>query len=92
MMAVLTLILFANNLTQFMLRQSLKKANTSIPNRLGSPCQKPTFKWASHLMQHISLVRIKVSSRVSEIVKNINKTNETIIRAFGSDAMQIYGL
>ena len=92
MMAVLTLILFANNLAQHTLRESLETNNTSIPSRLGSPCKKPTFKWASHLMQHISLVRIKLSDRISELVKNINKTNETIIRAFGSDAVSIYGL
>jgi len=92
MMIVMTLILFINNLAQRKLREHLTEANEAIPNQSGRPISKPTFKWVSYLMRHISVARVKIGEKIYEQIVGLTEAHKIIARAFGSRALQIYGI
>lgn len=92
MVMVMSIILFINNLAQRKLRDALKKENTSIPNQLGKGIKNPTFKWASYLLRNITKVTIEIAEKIYCEIKGIDKAQETIIKAFGDYALQIYKL
>ena len=91
-MMVMSLTLFVNNLAQKKLREYLVKRNTTIPAQTGKSTMNPTFQWASYLLRNITKVHIRLGNLVNDEVKGIKKAQETIIRAFGSHAIRIYGL
>jgi hypothetical protein len=70
----------------------LTDKKTSIPTQLGRATTKPTFKWASYLMRNITKVQIKIADEIYDQIKGIEKVQETIIRAFGDFALEIYSL
>jgi transposase len=92
MVMVMSFVLFINNLAQKKLRDYLTDKKTSIPTQLGRATTRPTFKWASYLMRNITKVRIKIADEIYDQIKGIEKVHETIIRAFGDFALEIYGL
>ena len=92
MMAVLTLILFLNNLCQLSLREELEKTAQTVPDQKGRPTQKPTFAWVAALMKNVTLIKVKLAGEISESVQSTTKAWQTIVKAFGSNAIAIYGL
>ena len=92
MLMVMSLTLFTNNLAQRKLRDFLKEQKIGVYSQLGRTTQSPTFKWASMVMRNITRVKIIVSGTVHNMVKGIKKDQETIIKAFGPYAMEIYGI
>ena len=92
MIMVMSIILFINNLAQKKLRDYLAEKDESILSQLGKATKKPTFKWASYLMRNITKVKIIVSDKIYDEIKGIEKVQETIIKAFGDYALEIYGL
>ena len=92
MLMVMSLTLFTNNLAQIKLRSFLREKETGISNQLGRMTQNPTFKWASMVMKNITRVKFIVTNKIHNFVKGIRKDQETIIKAFGPYAMEIYGL
>jgi transposase len=92
MVTVMSIILFINNLAQKKLRDFLIEKDESITSQLGRGTKNPTFKWASYLMRNITKVKIEVAGKIYDQIKGIKKVQETIIRAFGDYALEIYGL
>ena len=70
----------------------MAEKDESILSQLGKATKKPTFKWASYLMRNITKVKIIVSDKIYDEIKGIEKVQETIIKAFGDYALEIYGL
>ena len=91
MVIVMSIILFINNLAQLKLREHLVEEKETIPTQLGQKTQKPTFKWASYLMINITKVKVQIHGKLYNQIKGIEKAQETIIRAFGKHALEIYG-
>lgn len=92
MIMVMGFILFVNNLAQKKLRDYLFKNNESIATQRGGKTKKPTFKWASYILRHITSLRVKVLDKIYNEIKGIQKAQETVIKAFGDYALEIYGL
>ena len=89
---IMSLTLLTNNLAQLTLRSSLATYNKNISSQKGLKTQNPTFKWASVVMQFVTRVKVNVAGKVVTMIKGIEKDQETIIKAFGIKARQIYGL
>ena len=92
MLMIMSLTLLTNNLAQLTLRSSLATYNKDISSQKGLKTKNPTFKWASVVMQFVTRVKVNVAGKVVTMIKGIEKDQETIIKAFGIKARQIYGL
>jgi transposase len=95
LMVIMTLCLMVYNVGEYRLREQLKQQHKTLPNQLGKEIQNPTLRWIFKLMQGISVVRIctsKIKNIYHEAVSNINELTERIIRYFGKNATEIYGL
>lgn len=89
---VMCLCLLCYTIAQRLLRKKLKELQTSIPNQLGKPTQKPTMRWVFQLFEGVHILIHKSLSCVEERVLNLNKTRNQILRALGSKFEKIYSL
>ena len=91
MLMVMSLILFVNNYAQKKIRDELSRKGKRIPNQLGRPMKKPTFAWASYLMRHVNQVYFSSKRDFIYKIAGIDPVQKTIISAFGTIGLQIYG-
>jgi len=95
LMMVMTLCLFVYNYSQHQLRERLRQKNETLPNQLGKEVQNPTMRWIFQLMEGIGVVRFyknSIKTPFKEVLTNLNRLREKIIRLFGNGACQMYGL
>lgn len=92
LMMVMTLCLMIYNLSDYLLRQRLKQENTTLPNQVKKPVTNPTFRWISHMMQGIVVVYLSGHDGMRETVVNLSEVTCKVIRLFGKEAEEIYGL
>lgn len=94
LMMVMTLCLLVYNIAQYKLRSILEEKNETLPNQLGKPVKNPTLRWVFQIMEGISLVRFYINGveLIEETIANLNDLRKSIIRLFGSTAMEMYGL
>lgn len=88
LMMVMALCLMVYNFAQFRVRKTLKETNETLPNQVGKPINNPTLKWIFQMMEGISIIKTATDS----IITNIDELRTKIIRLFGVNACQIYGL
>jgi transposase len=95
LMMVMTLCLMVYNVSQFRLRELLKKNEDTLPNQVGKPTQNPTLRWVFRLMEGISVVHLALKgfkNKSSVFIANLDEVKRKIIGYFGSYALEIYGL
>jgi len=88
LMMVMTLCLMVYNFAQYRARQALQETNETVPNQVGKPINNPTLKWIFQIIEEISIVKTSIEA----IITNIDVLRCKIIRLFGVNACQIYGL
>ena len=94
LMMIMTLCLMVYNVGEHQLRESLDVQNDTLPNQLGKQVKKPTFRWIFQLMEGISVVRIMdvITGHIEVFIGHINKLQRKIIRLFGKNALEVYGM
>ena len=91
MMIVMTFILLVNNLGEMKLRDHLVRNIKSVPDQRGRPTQKPTFMWASYFLRNVCVVTTRIGRKVYRETVGIRDGAKEIIKAFGKEAIAIYG-
>jgi transposase len=95
LMMVMTLCLMVYNISQYKLRQALKQQNETLPNQLDKEVQNPTMRWIFQIMEGINIVQFyqdNIVKPIKEVMTNLNRLRQKIIRLFGETACMIYGL
>jgi len=95
LMMIMTLCLMIYNIAQHRLRVALKEQNETLPNQINKAIQNPTVRWIFQIMEGIGIVRFyqeNLEGFVREIITNLNKLRQKIIRLFGGSACRIYGI
>ena len=71
LMSIMVLSLFVYSLTQYLIRESLKKKAETIPNQLKKEIQNPTAKWIFYLFRNIQILQIyEGKNQIKEEVMN----------------------
>ena len=83
---IMGLSLLVYNLGQRKLRQALKAASETIPNRLGKLIENPTLRWVFQCFMAIHLVAINGQQQVA----NLNENHRKILRFLGSASQEYY--
>ncbi len=90
LMMVMTLCLMVYGISQYKLRQSMKKQNVSIPNQAGKMTQNPSMKWVYFLFRSVHELHIQTQTTINRVVLNVHEGLQDIIRHFGARARAIY--
>jgi transposase len=92
LMMIMTLCLMVYSVAQYRLRESLKELNEHVPNQNGKLTQNPTIKRVFKLFQGVQVLTVAINDIEQVLVINLNTTLKSILKHFGTRAMEIYGL
>lgn len=90
LLMVMTLALLVYSVTQRRLRKQLAEQNTTIPNQINQPTQRPTLRWVFQLLEGIHRVQVTVQGQVQELIEGLNDVQIKILRFFGEDVCRLY--
>jgi transposase len=90
LLMVMTLALLVYSLTQRRLRQQLAKHNTTIPNQIHQPTERPTLRWVFQLLEGIHRVRVMGQGQVHDLIEGLNDVQIKILRLFGDEVCRLY--
>ena len=79
-------------ISQHELRRALEAAQDTIPTQLKKETAKPSMKWVYRLFYNVQVITLCLPEVRQEIVINLKAVQKKIIRYFGPQAMQIYGI
>jgi transposase len=87
---VMPLALLVYSVTQRRLRQQLARQNTTVPNQINQPTQRPTLRWVFQLLEGIHHVRVMVQGQVHDVIEGLNDVQIKILRLFGDEVCRLY--
>ena len=87
---VKTLALLVYSVTQRRLRRQLARQNTTIPNQINQPTERPTLRWVFQLLAGIHRVRVTVQGQVHDLMEGLNEVQIKILRLFGEEVCRLY--
>ena len=87
---VMTLALLVYSVTQRRLRKQLAEQDTTIPNQINQPTQRPTLRWVFQRLEGIHRVQVTVQGHVQELIEGLNDVQIKILRLFGEDVCRLY--
>jgi transposase len=90
LLMVMTLALLVYSVTQRRLRKQLAAQDTTIPNQIHQPTQRPTLRWVFQLLEGIHRVQVSVQGQVQELIEGLNDVQIKILRLFGEDVCRLY--
>ena len=86
---IMTLCLMIYNLGQHQVREKLKKEKETLPNQKGKEISNPTLRWIFQMMQ---VITVAYYPGQPPYILGLNDNKRKIIRLFGDEALEIYGL
>ena len=86
---IMTLCLMIYNLGQHQVREKLKKEKETLPNQKGKEIGNPTLRWIFQMMQ---VITVAYYPGQLPYILGLNDNKRKIIRLFGDEALEIYGL
>lgn len=89
-MAIMTLCLLIYGLTQYRLRDALKRHNEVLPDQKRKPTKRPTLLWIFTLFSSITLVNLPVAGINTRIMLNLNTLHKKIILLLGGSTKNMY--
>lgn len=95
LMMVMTLCLMVYNVAQYKLRKTLQENDETLPNQINKKIKNPTLKWIFQIMEGINIVQFykkHIKKPIKEIITNLDNLRIKIIKLFGVNACQMYGL
>ena len=90
LLMVMTLALLVYAVTQRRLRRQLARQNTTIPNQINQPTERPTLRWVFQLLAGIHRVRVTVQGQVHDLIEGLNEVQIKILRLFGEEVCRLY--
>jgi transposase len=92
LMAIMTLCLLVYGLTQYRLREALKKHDEALPNQKKKPTQSPTLMWVFSLFSSIIMINIPMqqNEKNQRVVMNLHPLHQKVILLLGENAKKIY--
>jgi len=90
LLMVMTLALLVYSVTQRRLRKQLAEQDTTIPNQINQPTQRPTLRWVFQLLEGIHRVQVTVQGHVQELIEGLNDVQIKILRLCGEDVCRLY--
>jgi transposase len=90
LLMVMTLALLVYSVTQRRLRQQLARQNTTVPNQINQPTQRPTLRWVCQLLEGIHHVQVMVQAQVHDLIEGLNDVQIKILRLFGDEVCRLY--
>jgi transposase len=90
LLMVMTVALLVYSATQRRLRKQLAEQNTTIPNQINQPTQRPTLRWVFQRLEGIHRVQVIVQGQVQELIEGLNDVQIKILRLFGEDVCRLY--
>ena len=90
LLMVMTLALLVYSVTQRRLRQQLARQNTTVPNQIKQPTQRPTLRWVFQLLEGIHHVQVMVQGQVHDLIEGLNDVQIKILRLFGDEVCRLY--
>jgi transposase len=90
LLMVMTLALLVYSVTQRRLRKQLAEQDTTIPNQINQPTQRPTLRWVFQLLEGIHRVQVTVQGQVQELIEGLSDVQIKILRLFGEDVCRLY--
>jgi transposase len=90
LLMVMTLALLVYSVTQRRLRQQLARQNTTVPNQINQPTQRPTLRWVFQLLEGIHHVRVMVQGQMHDLIEGLNDVQIKILRLFGDEVCRLY--
>lgn len=90
LLMVMTLALLVYSVTQRRLRRQLARQNTTIPNQINQPTERPTLRWVFQLLAGIHRVRVTVQGQVHDLIEGLNEVQIKILRLFGEEVCRLY--
>jgi len=90
LLMVMTLALLVYSVTQRRLRHQLARQNTTVPNQINQPTQRPTLRWVCQLLEGIHHVQVMVQAQVHDVIEGLNDVQIKILRLFGDEVCRLY--
>ena len=90
LMMVMTLCLMIYGVSEYELRESLIKANQTVPSQTKKEIQNPSMRWIYFLFRSINELHIDIEGHTKKIVVNLSHLLKRIVRHFGERAQAIY--
>jgi transposase len=90
LLMVMTVALLVYSATQRRLRKQLAEQNTTIPNQINQPTQRPTLRWVFQRLEGIHRVQVIVQGQGQELIEGRNDVQIKILRLFGEDVCRLY--
>ena len=90
LLMVMTFALLVYSVTQRRLRRQLARQNTTIPNQINQPTERPTLRWVFQLLAGIHRVRVTVQGQVHDLIEGLNEVQINILRLFGEEVCRLY--
>jgi transposase len=87
---VMCLCLLVYTLAQRLLRKRLELLNTTLPNQLGKPTQKPTMRWIFQIFEGVHVLIIYEAGRHREIILNPTPLRTNVLKILGPPFEKIY--
>ncbi len=88
---VMTLALLVYSIAQRRMRHYLHKTKQTLPNQIRQQTKTPTLRWIFQMMDGIYVVTIK-EKVPTQTVYGISELQRKIIKCFGPNVEQIYGI
>lgn len=90
LLTVMTIALLVYSVAQRRLRQQLARYNTTVPNQINQPTQRPTLRWVFQLLEGIHRVRVLVQGQVHDLIEGLNDVKINLLRWFGEGVCRLY--
>jgi transposase len=87
LLMVMTVCLLVYAALEFRLRQTLAKANASVPDQKGKPTQRPTMRWVFQLFTGIHVLLVDGQAT---LVLNLKPTQQHVIQLLGPPYQALY--
>lgn len=92
LMAIMTLCLLVYGLTQYQLREALKKHDEVLPNQKKRPTQSPTLMWIFTLFSSVIMINLpeQQNGKSQRVMMNLHPLHQKVILLLGETARKIY--
>jgi len=77
-------------LAQRILRHRIKELNTTLPNQLDKPTERPTIRWVFQIFEGIHVLFLTTEQSSQELVLNLSSLRMRILEVLGPPFQKIY--
>ncbi len=87
---IMCLCLLVYTLAQRILRHRIQELNTTLPNQLDKPTERPTIRWIFQIFEGIHVLFLITEATSQELVLNLSSVRKRILEVLGPPFQKIY--